>query len=93
MAYMYILECFGNRLYVGSTLDLEKRFFEHKSGIGSNFTNQYRPIRIAYYEEFPNVSEAFRREQQIKNWSRQKKLALINREKSSLSELAKKGFH
>jgi putative endonuclease len=92
MAYMYILECFGNRLYVGSTLNLEKRFFEHQSGIGSNFTNQYRPIRIAYYEEFSNVSEAFRREQQIKNWSRQKKIALINREKSSLVVLGKKKF-
>ena len=92
MAYMYILECFGNRLYVGSTLDLEKRFFEHQSGLGSNFTNHYRPIRIAYYEEFPNVTDAFRREQQIKNWSRQKKMALINKEKSSLVGLSKKGF-
>jgi putative endonuclease len=92
MAYMYILECVGNRLYVGSTLDLEKRFFEHQTGLGSNFTTQYRPIRIAYFEEFPNVSDAFRREQQIKNWSRQKKMALISRERSSLIVLARKGF-
>jgi putative endonuclease len=93
MAYMYILECAGNRLYVGSTKSLDKRYAQHQSGEGSKFTTRYPPIRIAYYEEFLRVSDAFYREHQIKNWSRKKKLALINSEKSSLVVLAKKGFH
>lgn len=92
MAYMYILECVGKRLYVGSTRNLDKRFTQHLSGEGSKFTARFPPIRIAYYEEFLRVSDAFYREHQVKNWSRKKKLALINQEKTSLVVLAKKEF-
>ncbi len=84
---MYILECVGKRLYVGSTRNLDKRFTQHQSGEGSKFTARYPPIRIAYYEEFLRVSDAFYREHQIKNWSRKKKMALINQDKTSLAAL------
>ncbi|MGM0375056.1 MAG: GIY-YIG nuclease family protein [Chloroflexota bacterium] len=35
---MYILECADGSYYVGSTLDLERRIWEHSKGEGSKYT-------------------------------------------------------
>ena len=34
MAWTYILECADGSLYVGSTVDLGRRLFEHNEGFG-----------------------------------------------------------
>ena len=39
--YMYILECSNGSYYVGSTIDLEKRFLQHSNGEGSKHTKKY----------------------------------------------------
>ena len=78
--YMYILECFNGLYYTGSTVDLEKRFIEHKEGKGSNFTKKNPPLRLAYFEEYSRIDQAFRREKQVQGWGRAKKEALIRGE-------------
>jgi putative endonuclease len=87
--YMYILECARGWYYVGSTNDLKFRIEEHQAGRGSNFTSKHLPVKLVYFEEFKCVEEAFEREQQVKNWSRKKKEALIYGNKKDLPLFAK----
>lgn len=82
--YMYILECDNGQYYVGSTIDLETRLLQHQGIIppdadrrGANFTKWHHPVKLLYKEEYPTIQQAFKREQQIKKWSRAKKEALI----------------
>jgi putative endonuclease len=92
MAYMYILVCANGGLYVGSTHSLEKRIEEHNAGKGSNYTKKNLPVKLILAEKHSSISSAFRREQQVKKWSRKKKIALIEANKEELIHLSKKEF-
>ncbi|RLK52192.1 GIY-YIG nuclease family protein [Microbacterium telephonicum] len=77
MPHMYILECADGSFYVGSTRNLDKRLWEHESGLGAAYTRHRRPVRLVYCEEFTRVDDAFAREKQVQGWSRAKGIALI----------------
>jgi len=89
---MYILKCFDESYYTGSTLDIEKRILEHQNGVGANYTAKRLPVQLVYYEEYHRIDLAFYREKQIQGWSRKKKEALINGKSNELPVLAKKIF-
>ena len=86
--YVYILRCSDERLYTGSTNDVEKRIQEHLAGEGANFTKKRLPVELIYLEEFKRIDEAFKREKQIQRWSRGKKEALVDGNIKKLKELA-----
>jgi putative endonuclease len=92
MPFMYILECSDGTFYTGSTWNLEKRLEEHKKGQGANYTKKRLPINLVYSEKYNSIKKAFQRERQIHNWGHEKKKALINKDKSLLSEKSKKIF-
>jgi putative endonuclease len=75
--WMYILKCADGSYYTGSTIHLEVRLAQHQSGNGAKHTKWRLPVELVYYEEFPKIGDAFRREKQIQRWSRVKKEALI----------------
>ena len=89
--YVYILLCADGSYYTGSTNNLELRLEQHFSGEGSNYTQKHRPIKLLYFEEFSEISEAFYREKQIQGWSRKKKEALINGNFEELPNLSLSG--
>jgi putative endonuclease len=89
-AWFYILRLRSQHLYSGSTRSLEKRIKEHFDGKGGRTTNIDRPVAFVYSEEHPTYKNAFRREQQVKRWSRAKKEALIAGKLDQLKRLAKK---
>jgi putative endonuclease len=66
-------------LYVGVTNDLSRRIFERTETKGNknSFAGKYHCHNLVYYEHFTNIEYAIEREKEIKKWSRQKKLALI----------------
>lgn len=70
--YLYILRCENNKLYIGISQNLTKRFKTHQNKQGPIFTQKYRPIKIVYIEKFENLSFARKREIQLKKWSRKK---------------------
>ena len=75
-------------LYIGVTNDIERRVFEHKSGLISGFTKRYNCNKLVYFESFNDVNQAIDREKQLKGWKREKKDALIdavNKERMDLS--------
>jgi putative endonuclease len=88
MWYVYVLKCLDNALYIGLTNNLKRRFEEHSQGKGGYYTSYNRPTDILYYEIFENRPEAEKREQQLKRWSRAKKLALLKGNLVSLRNLS-----
>jgi putative endonuclease len=64
-------------LYTGMTSDLKRRVYEHKQKLIDGFTKKYNVTRLAYYEETNDVQTALAREEEIKRWRRNKKIALI----------------
>lgn len=87
--FVYILECTDKTLYTGITNNLERRLKEHQTGKGGHYTSYNPGKKIRYYEEYPTRSVASKREAQIKNWSRTKKLALIKDDKNILKAAAR----
>jgi putative endonuclease len=77
MPHMYILRCSDGTLYVGSTWDLERRLAQHNRGEGAAYTARRRPVTLLYCEDYDRIDEAFRREKQVQNWGRAKRMALV----------------
>ncbi|MFN8441748.1 MAG: GIY-YIG nuclease family protein [Caldilineaceae bacterium] len=75
--YVYIMANPMRTLYTGMTNNLERRMYEHKEGIGSEFTAKYGINRLVYYESTNDVHVAIAREKEIKGWVRTKKETLI----------------
>jgi len=68
-------------LYVGITTDVTKRVERHNQKKASRYTRMRLPVELIYQESHPDKSTTRKREIQIKNWSRDKKLALIAKNK------------
>ena len=91
MPYAYILECADGSFYVGSTIDLGLRLFLHNEGVAAAYTRpaRRRPVRVAWSAEFESIGAAFAFEKQVQNWSRAKRLALIEGRYADLPALAR----
>ncbi len=64
-------------LYTGITTNVTQRVERHNKKKASKYTRMRLPVELIYQEEHPDKSSARKREIQIKNWSRAKKLVLI----------------
>ncbi len=71
--YFYLARCSDNSLYAGTCVHLAAREARHNEGKGAKYTRSRRPIRMVYSEEFSTLTEARKREAQVKTWSRIKK--------------------
>lgn len=59
MFYTYILKSQkNNRLYIGSTDNLKRRFEEHNKGIGGVYTSKNKPFDLIYYEAYMVYTDA-----------------------------------
>lgn len=77
MYYTYIARCSDDSLYTGYCVDILAREKTHNNGKGAKYTRNRTPIKIVYFEEFQNRSDAMKREIQIKGWTRKKKQEII----------------
>jgi putative endonuclease len=60
---------------------------EHKNSQGSSFTSRYYVTKLVYYEVFADITEAIKREKQIKGGSRTKKLQLVKSQNPNFGDL------
>lgn len=74
-------------LYVGHTSDLPRRLFEHKLKLAQGFTQRYNITTLVYFEVYTDRETAEKREQQLKGWSRSRKLELIESLNPTWSDL------
>jgi len=77
MHYVYIVKCSDDTLYTGYTNDLDRRIKMHNDGDGAKYTKGRRPVKLVYSEDFKTKSKAMKREYEIKQLKRAKKLNLI----------------
>ena len=85
--FVYIIECRTADLYVGIAKDVIKRVRDHNKGYGARYTKFRRPVKLLYFEKTENYNLARKREQEIKKFSREKKLILINNKISHLEKV------
>ncbi len=77
---LYIAECADGTYYTGIAKDVEKRIETHNSGKGSKYTAAHGPVRLIFQEPQGDYSTALRREYQVKNVSKARKIRLIGGE-------------
>ena len=75
---VYLLRCFDNSLYCGTTTDVERRLSEHNSGVGSRYTRSRLPVSLVWQSRELSKSEAFREEYRIKRLSKTMKEGIID---------------
>ena len=75
--FVYILANRSRGLYIGVTNDLTRRLAQHRNGAGGGHSVRYRCARLVFIESVTDVRAAIAREKQLKNWRREKKVALI----------------
>ena len=79
-SYVYILASrLSGTLYIGVTSDLVKRVWQHREGLAEGFTKRYGIKTLVWYEVHADITEAIRREKQIKKWGRAWKVELIQK--------------
>lgn len=86
--WFYILASQKNgTLYVGVTNHLSRRVQEHRDGRGSQFAGRYGVTRLVYAEHYNDPAEAIAQEKRVKHWSRDWKIALIERANPDWNDL------
>jgi len=91
--YVYLLASkIRGTLYIGMTNDLQRRVYEHKTGIKEGFTQKYGVNKLMYFETFQDVNEAIERENNLKKWKRDWKIKLIEKDNKKWLDLAKNWY-
>src|SRR5580765_1056545 len=89
VSYIYMMGSASRRaLYMGVTVPLYKRVWQHKNNLGGYFTSKYKCYRLVYFEQFANVETAIAREKEIKGWRREKKDKLVESVNPGWKDLA-----
>lgn len=60
---------------------------QHKAGLFDGFTRKYKVDRLMYFETYSDSRRAAEREQQVKKWRREKKIALFAESNSQWKNL------
>ena len=66
-------------LYIGVTNNIARRAFEHRTGIGGQFTKRYGLGKLVYVEWHEDILTAIQREKNMKDWPRAWKARLVSR--------------
>ena len=86
--YVYIMASRSRTLYTGITSVIVRRIWQHKTGALGGFTARYKIHRLVYFETFVEVSNAIAREKEIKDLSRQGRVALIEEQNPTWEDLS-----
>lgn len=74
----YLARCNDGSLYAGTCVDVSAREALHNAGRGAKYTRARRPVRIVYTEQYATLSQARRREAEVKGWPTATKQALLH---------------
>ena len=87
-AWLYIManRRFGT-IYVGATVDLPRRAWEHRSDVVPSFTRDHQCHLLVYFEDHQDMHRAMQREHNIKHWPRVWKDALIEKDNPNWDDL------
>ena len=89
-AYVYFMANKSNNvLYLGVTNNIQRRVWEHKNEINKDcFTSKYQCHKVVYIERTSSIRAAIEREKQLKNWKREWKNELIEKQNPKWMDLS-----
>jgi len=88
--FVYMLRCADGSYYVGLTkAGLEKRLFEHSTGVFKGYTSGRLPVTLVWSEQFLSLRDAIACERRLKGWRREKKEAVIRGDYRALPVLSR----
>ena len=87
---VYIITNYTNNVfYTGITNNIQRRIYEHKTGLVDNsFSKKYKLYKLIWFEEFNSPKEAIIIEKKVKDMRREKKLRLIKELNPELNDLS-----
>lgn len=86
--YVYILANKTNDvIYTGVTSNLVKRIWGHKNKVTEGFTSKYNIDKLVFFEVHDHSETAIKREKNIKDWKRDWKDQLIEKENPKWEDL------
>ena len=86
--FVYIIASSRNgTIYIGVTNNLAKRMWEHKNSVVEGFTSKYEVNKLVYFEDYTEISVAINREKRLKEWKRQWKIELIEKNNPEWADL------
>lgn len=74
-------------LYIGVTSNLVKRIWEHKNNAVKGFTQKYNVHSLVWFELHENMDVAIAHEKKLKNWQRDWKVRLIEKDNPEWRDL------
>jgi len=83
---VYIILCSDNSFYTGITMDIDRRFLQHKEGRWAKFFRGRQPLRVVYLENGHCRSSASRREVRIKTMNKMDKVLLVSKQSTNLEK-------
>jgi putative endonuclease len=72
-----MVRCVDGTLYTGYARDPKRREQVHNRGRGARYTASRLPVNLVYAERCRSLSQALKREHELKGWTRTSKEALI----------------
>ncbi len=75
--FFYLARCSDGSLYAGTCADLKDREKKHNDGSGSKYTRSRLPIVFVYHERHVSLSDARKREAEVKTWTKKRKEAFV----------------
>ena len=79
---VYIIQTKTGKFYTGITIDIKRRWNQHKNKKGAKYFRLENPQEVVFIEGCKNRSEATKREYEIKRLNRNEKLKLIQKERN-----------
>ena len=85
---VYIMtDHYRGTLYTGVTSAFHTRMIQHRDGVFPGFTKKHGLTRLVWYERHELMTEAIQRERSMKEWRRQWKINLIERDNPRWDDL------
>lgn len=79
---------FHGTIYTGVTSSLLQRVHQHRTAAFGGFTAEYGCKRLVWFEMHGTMESAIKREKQLKNWRREWKVALIEKDNPTWRDIA-----
>ena len=76
--FFYLARCSDGSLYAGTCIDPVEREKKHNDGTGAKYTRAKGPVTIIYTEVFATLSEARKREVEVKRMRKEQKEDLLH---------------
>ncbi|NQE62884.1 GIY-YIG nuclease family protein [Caulobacter sp. RHG1] len=85
---VYIMtDRYRGTLYIGVTSQFQTRMIQHRDGLIPGFTKRYGLKRLVWFETHDEMTVAIQRERSLKEWPRQWKINLIERDNPQWEDL------